>query len=44
MSILEDIADFIQEMAKENPKAAAIVCLFGIAVSAIANLNENRNK
>ena len=40
----ETFLETIKDIAQRNPKIAAIVCLFSIAISAIVTLNETSTK
>lgn len=44
MQNLDTIFGTIKDIAQRNPKLAAIVCLFGIAISAVVNVNETSTK
>jgi hypothetical protein len=44
MQNLDTIFVTVKDIAQKNPKLAAIVCLFGIAISAVVTVNETSTK
>lgn len=44
MQNLDTIFGTVKDIAQRNPKLAAIVCLFGIAISAVVTVNETSTK